>query len=87
MSDDLKLLVEWSDPWQEFVSSIYPALSRSCRPLAGEAPTGLIPYRGILASWAVEVALVASIALPKLAELRPCSPSLPKYHHVTYFAE
>ena len=82
MSDDLQLLIEWSDPWHEFVSSIHPALSRSCRPLAGEAPTGLIPYQGILVSWAVEVALAAAIALPGL---RPSSPPLLKYDHVIYF--
>ncbi len=41
--DAPKLLVEWSPPWREFVSSIRPALARSERRLAGEAPFGLIP--------------------------------------------
>ena len=73
MSDDLKLLVEWSDPWQEFVSSIRPALGRSPLPLAGEAPTGLRPYRGILVSWTVEAGLVAAaiILSAELPGLRP----------------
>ena len=88
MSDDLKLLVEWSDPWQEFVSSIRPALSRSPLPLAGEAPTGLRPYRGILVSWAVEAGLLAAaiILSVKLPGLRPYAPPhLPTYD-VIYFS-
>ncbi|HXY48070.1 MAG TPA: hypothetical protein VEI01_01375 [Terriglobales bacterium] len=88
MSEDLKLLVEWSDPWQEFVSSIRPALSRSPLPLAGEAPTGLRPYRGILVSWAVEAGLLAaaiilSVELPGLRPYAP--PHLPTYD-VIYFS-
>ena len=59
MNDELKLLVEWSSPWQEFLSAIRPALGRSPEPLDGEAPIGLFPYRGMLASWIVEGALFA----------------------------
>ena len=83
-----KLLVEWSSPWAEFVSAIRPALGRSRRPLAGEAHTGLFPFRGILVSWLLESALlVAAIILPeKLASMRPYTPPpLPKYD-VIYFS-
>lgn len=88
MSDDLKLLVEWSSPWQEFVSAIRPAMAKSPEPLAGEAPTGLVPYRNMLLSWGVEaILLLAAIVLPaRLASLRPTlPPPLPKYD-VIYFS-
>lgn len=88
MNDELKLLVEWSSPWQEFVSSIRPALAKSPRPLAGEARTGLFPRRGMLAVWMIEALLLAAfIVLPaQLAFLTPYQPpSLPKYD-VIYFS-
>lgn len=88
MNDDLKLLVEWSSPWQEFITAIRPAFARSTERLAGEAPTGLWPYRGMLASWAIETAvLIAVIVLPaKLAFMHPyVPPPLPKYD-VLYFS-
>ncbi len=59
MNDELKLLVEWSSPWQEFLTAIRPALGRSPEPLDGEAPIGLFPYRGMLASWIIEGAVLA----------------------------
>jgi len=88
VSAELKLLVEWSSPWQEFLSAIRPALKRSPEPLAGEARTGLVPYRGMLASWIVEAALFAiaimlSQAIDKLRPYEP--PSMPKYD-VIYFS-
>jgi len=88
MNDELKLLVEWSSPWQEFVTSVRPALAKSPRPLAGEAKTGLFPRRGMLAAWALEaLLLIAAIVLPeKLAFLYPYQPpTLPKYD-VIYFS-
>ena len=54
---ELKLLVEWSSPWEEFRGAIRPALARSGPALAGEARSGLFPYRGMLASWAGEIVL------------------------------
>ena len=87
MSDELKLLVEWSSPWREFVTAIRPALLRSPSRLAGEAPTGLFPYRGMLFSWAAEaVLLIAAIIIPaKLASMRPyVPPPLPKYDIIYY---
>ena len=88
MNDELKLLVEWSSPWQEFLTAIRPAFARSPEHLAGEARTGLFPYRGMLAGWVLEAALlVAAIVLPaKLAMLRPYEPPpMPKYD-VIYFS-
>jgi len=87
-SDDLKLLIEWSSPWREFVSAIGPALGKSPKRLAGEARTDSFPYRGMLLSWIVEgVLLLVAIVLPaRLASLRPYQPpSLPKYD-IIYFS-
>jgi hypothetical protein len=83
-----KLLIEWSSPWEEFVTSIRPALSRSTPRLAGEAPVGILPYRGMLASMAVEAFLLfVAIVLPvKLAQLRPyVAPTLAS-HDVIYYS-
>jgi hypothetical protein len=88
VKDDLKLLIEWSSPWQEFVTSVRPALAKSPRPLAGEAKTGLFPHQGMLTAWIVEaLLLLAAIVLPtRLAFLAPYQPpSLPKYD-VIYFS-
>src|SRR6266851_5115279 len=88
MNDPPKLLIEWSSPWEEFVSAIRPALGRSPAKLAGEARTGLFPYPGILASWVLEaLLLVAVIVLPgKLASLRPYVPPPPPRYEVIYFS-
>src|ERR1700739_490388 len=88
MNDAPKLLIEWSSPWAEFLSSIRPALGRSRKPLAGEAQTGLFPYRGILISWVLEsTLLVAAIVVPaRIASMRPYTPPpMPKYE-VIYFS-
>jgi hypothetical protein len=88
VNGELKLLIEWSSPWQEFLTAIRPALQRSPEPLAGEARTGLVPYRGMFASWIVEAALLAlAIMLSQtIARLRPYEPpSMPKYD-VIYFS-
>jgi hypothetical protein len=82
-----RLLVEWSSPWDEFRSALAPAMSKSPRHLAGEAPTGLFPYRGMLVSWICEAALlVAIIVIPaKLASMHPYDPPpLPKYDVIYY---
>lgn len=87
MNDELKLLVEWSSPWREFVTAIGPALGKSPKRLAGEARTGLFPYNGILLGWVVEAALlIAFIVLPaKLAFIHPYQPPpMPKYDVIYY---
>jgi hypothetical protein len=87
MNDELKLLVEWSSPWREFVTAIGPALGKSPKRLAGEARTGLFPYNGMLLGWVVEAALlIAFIVLPaKLAFIHAYQPPpLPKYDVIYY---
>jgi len=68
-----KLGVEWSSPWREFLGSIRPALARSERRLAGEAPFGLVPFRIMIPSYIVEafLILVAVFVYAKIEELRP----------------
>ncbi len=88
MNDAPKLLVEWSSPWEEFVTAIRPALRRSPQRLAGEARSGLFPYRGMLFSWVMELALlIAVIVLPaRMTGMRPYAPPpLPKYD-IIYFS-
>jgi len=83
-----KLLIEWSSRWDEFVTSIRPALARSTARLAGEAPYGIRPYRGMLASWLIEAFLLfVAIVLPtKLAQLRVyVAPKLAS-HDVIYYS-
>ena len=71
-----RLLVEWSSPWEEFKSAIRPALTKPPKQLAGEAPIGMFPYRGMLVTWVLEVLLlILVIVLPaRLATLRPYTP-------------
>ena len=71
--DAPKLLVEWSPRWEEFVTSIRPALARSGPRLAGEAPHGVFSYRGMLAALLLESFLifVATVLPPQIARLRP----------------
>jgi len=88
MNDELQLLVQWSSPWQEFVTSIRPALAKSARPLAGEARTGPVHRREMWMAWALEVVLIAAaIVVPsKLAILHPAQlPAMPKWD-VIYFS-
>src|SRR5512146_2025081 len=88
LHDYPRLLVEWSSPWEEFKTAVRPALGRSPARLAGEARTGLFPYSGILASWAVEIALlVAAIVVPaKLASMRPYTPLPKPKYDIIYFS-
>jgi hypothetical protein len=88
LHDAPKLLIEWSSRWDEFVTSVRPALSRSRPRLAGEAPYGILPYRGMLTSWVIEAFLLfAAIVLPmKIAQLRPyVAPKLTS-HDVIYYS-
>jgi hypothetical protein len=88
VSDVPNFLVEWSSPWREFLTAIRPALGRSPQHLAGEARTGLFPYRGMLVTWVLEAALlVAVIVLPaKLAFMRPYAPPPPPKYDIIYFS-
>ena len=86
--DAPKLLVEWSSPWREFVTSIRPALARSERRLAGEAPFGLIPLRIMVPSYVLEAFLIfaAIVVQVKIAELRPFVAPRFSSHDVIYYS-
>ncbi|MFZ0758571.1 MAG: hypothetical protein WAM69_01370 [Candidatus Sulfotelmatobacter sp.] len=88
LHDAPKLLVEWSSPWQEFVTSIRPAFARSGPRLAGEAPHGLRPYRNLLASLLLEAFLVFVVmVLPRqIADLRPYSAPKLRPYEVLYYS-
>jgi len=82
-----RLLVEWSSPWEEFKSALRPALVRPPKALAGEAPIGIFPYRGILIGWLVEfLLLIALIVLPgRFADMEiPIPPNHPQWDVVYY---
>ena len=86
--DPPKLVVDWSSPWREFVTSIRPALVRSERRLAGEAPFGLIPWRILMPSYLLEAFLIfAGFALQvKIAQLRPFVAPRFSSHDVIYYS-
>jgi hypothetical protein len=88
LQDEPKLLVEWSSPWREFVDSIGPALARSERRLAGEAPFGLIPLRIMVPSYLLEAFLIfaAIVVQVKIAELRPFVAPRFSSHDVIYYS-
>ena len=82
-----RLLVEWSSPWEEFKTALAPALSKPPKALAGEAPIGMFPYRGMLACWLLEcLVLIAAIVLPeRIASLQPYQPPpMPKWDVIYY---
>ncbi len=85
-----KLLVEWSSRWDDFVTSIRPAFARSGPRLAGEAATGIFPYRGLIASFLLEALLLFAIAaLPRqIDRLRPyAAPRLTPDEVIYYSAD
>jgi TonB family protein len=86
--DAPKLLVEWSSPWQEFVTSVRPALVRSERRLAGEAPFGLIPLRIVIPSYVIEACLIfaAIFVQVKIAQLQPFVAPRFSSHDVIYYS-
>jgi hypothetical protein len=81
-----KLLVEWSPRWDEFVTSIRPAFARSSGRLAGEAPYGIFPYRGMLASLLLQAFLLFVVAVipGQINQLRPYAPPKLKPYEVIY---
>lgn len=88
LHDAPKLLVEWSSPWDEFVSSIRPALARSQSRLAGEAPYGIFPYRGMIPCLLLEAFLIfaAIVIRVKIQELRPYLAPRLSSHDVIYYS-
>jgi hypothetical protein len=83
-----RLLVEWSSRWDEFKSALRPALARSPKALAGEAPIGIFPYRGMLACWLLEcLLLIAIIVLPaRYASLQVPAPPVRLQWDVIYYS-
>jgi TonB family protein len=88
LHDAPKLAVEWSSPWHEFVGSIRPALARSERRLAGEAPFGLVPLRVMIPSFVLEafVIFLAIVVQIKIEELRPYVAPRLSSHDVIYYS-
>lgn len=86
--DAPRLVVEWSSPWREFLGSIRPALARSDRRLAGEAPFGLVPLRIMIPSYLLEafVIFAAIVVQVKVAELRPFVAPRFSSHDVIYYS-
>src|SRR5712692_811043 len=83
-----RLLVEWSSPWEEFKSALGPALARPPKRLAGEAPTGMFPYRGMLVCWLLEcLLLIAFIVIPeRFASLQTLTPPTRPQWDVIYYS-
>jgi Gram-negative bacterial TonB protein C-terminal len=88
LPDAPKLLVEWSPRWREFVGSIRPAMARSERRLAGEAPFGLLPLRIMVPSYVLEAFLIfAAIAIHvKITQMRPFVVPRLSQHDVIYYS-
>ena len=85
-----RLLVEWSSRWEEFKSALRPALARQPKRLAGEAPVGMFPYRGMLVCWLLEcLLLIAVIVLPeRFVSLQiPAPPTHPQWDVIYYSAD
>jgi hypothetical protein len=81
------LLVEWSSRWEEFKSAFRPAFTRPPKRLAGEAPIGMFPYRGMLIGWLFEfLLLLAIVILPgRFASLEmPLPPTRPQWDVIYY---
>ena len=83
-----KLLVDWSSPWQEFKTAIVPALARSEARLAGEAPYGMFPFRGMVPTMLLEAFLIfaAIVIRVKIEELRPYVAPRLSSHDVIYYS-
>ena len=82
-----RLLVQWSSRWDGFKSAFPLALTRSPKHLAGEAPVGMFPYRGMLATWLLEFVLfMVLIVLPQryLSMEMPLPPAHPQWDVIYY---
>ncbi|HVI07582.1 MAG TPA: energy transducer TonB [Candidatus Binatia bacterium] len=88
LNDAPRLLVEWTPRWQDFVTSIGPAFSRSGPRLAGEAPHEIFPYKGMAASLLMQAFLLfAFILLPReVAKLRPYAAPKVRPYEVIYYS-
>ena len=88
LHDAPKLLVEWSPRWQEFTTNIRPAFARSGARLAGEAPFGIRPYTGFIASLLLQAFLLfVLMVIPReIARLRPYAAPRLQPDEVIYYS-
>ncbi len=88
LHNEPRLLVEWTPRWEEFTTSIGPAFARSGPRLAGEAPHGILPYRGLTASFSLQVFLLfVLMVLPsEIQRLRPYAPPRIQPDEVIYYS-
>jgi hypothetical protein len=88
LHDAPRLLVEWSQRWHEFTTNIRPAFARSGARLAGEAPFGIRPYRGFIASLLLQALLVLVLmVIPReIARLRPYAAPRLQPDEVIYYS-
>jgi hypothetical protein len=87
LHDEPRLLIEWTPRWEGFVTSIRPAFARSGPRLAGEAPHGISPYKGMLTAMFLQAFLlfVVMILPGKIANLRPyAAPKVHPYEVIYY---
>ena len=86
--DAPRFQVHWSSRWEDFVSSLKPAFSRSEPRLAGEAPFGLVPLRIMIPSYVIEAFLILSAIFVKVKidELRPYVVPRITSHDVIYYS-
>ena len=90
LHDAPRLLVEWAPRWQEFTTSIEPAFARSAPRLAGEAPFGILPYRGLISAFLLQAFLLFILmVLPReIDRLRPyAAPALQPDEVIYYSAD
>jgi len=88
LHDAPKLLVEWTPRWQDFTTNIRPAFAPSGPRLAGEAPYGILPYRGLIAALLFQafLALVLLVIPREVARLRPYAPPRLQPDEVIYYS-
>jgi len=86
--DAPKLLVEWSPRWHEFTTNIRPAFARSGARLAGEAPFGIRPNRGFIASLLLQALFIfVLMVIPReIARLRPYAAPRLQPDEVIYYS-
>lgn len=90
LHDAPRLLVDWTPRWEEFTTSIGPAFARSGPRLAGEAPIGILSYRGLAGAFLLQTFLIfVFMVLPtEIAHLRPyAAPSLQPDEVIYYSAD
>ena len=83
-----KLLIEWSSRWDDFFTSVGPAFARSGPRLAGEAPYGALPYRGLIFALLLESLLLFVVAvIPRqIDRLRPYAVPKLRPDEVIYYS-